>query len=71
MDRQELVKIYEQVQENHKKLKACPLHAFKDITPDKPINKKYICLNCEGIVGATEKRWYELGRQHERNTSDS
>lgn len=57
--------IFEQVKENHEKLKSCNRHDFsKDLTPDKKVNKEWECTNCGGSVDSSAKTWYERGLVH-------
>lgn len=59
-------KIWEFVKENHKKLNSCKLHEFEDITPNRPLDKKYKCKNCGGELDSINVSYYNLGRKHER-----
>lgn len=59
--------LWKQVKENSKTLEACPGHNFSiDVTPEKPIGKRWKCENCGGEVDSPAKAWYEKGRKHER-----
>jgi hypothetical protein len=59
--------IFAQVKENHRKLAECDCHTFIDITPDKPLGKKYRCTACTGEVDSHAHYWYEKGRSmHDR-----
>ncbi len=47
---------------NGKALDACERHRFTiDLTPDKPLGKRWQCRHCGGEVDAHAKYWYELG----------
>lgn len=53
-------KIWEQVQANQAKLRACPRpHVFPP--KEKGIGKRYTCLKCGGDVDAIARLWYEEG----------
>lgn len=60
----EQLKIMEDVRNNQKLLDNCCLHDFSIQIPQNSIVSKWKCTNCGGIVGDTEKRWYEKGIQH-------
>ena len=59
----EMQKIWEEIQENKKKLNSCSFHEFK-LNSDQQFNNLYICQNCKGTVRITEKLWYEQGIAH-------
>lgn len=56
--------IWEDVKKNHALLDACERHRFEDMTPGKPLGKKYKCSACGGTADAVAVRWYELGFKH-------
>ncbi|WP_156940159.1 hypothetical protein [Caldanaerobius polysaccharolyticus] len=48
--------IINQVKENQNKLNSCIKHDFSiDITPEKKLDKRYRCINCNGEVSSIEK----------------
>jgi hypothetical protein len=52
-------------QANVAALDACQgPHDFLDITPEKPIGKRYRCSLCRGEVDAHAERWYRQGIEH-------
>lgn len=62
---EEQKKIFEKIQENHRKLNSCNSHNFIIEIPGRTkYDTKYQCSNCQGIVDSNEKKWYELGRLH-------
>jgi hypothetical protein len=57
--------IWNEIQENHKKIESCNKHDFSiDLNPDKKFDKKYQCSKCGGHVDAIKKSWYEKGLKH-------
>jgi hypothetical protein len=57
--------IWEQVKANHARLETCVgPHDFQDITPDKPLAKRYRCSKCNGEAEGTNVHWYERGLKH-------
>lgn len=64
IDKEEIKKIWEDVQNNRKILDSCSFHEFEPC-PIKP--RKYICKNCKGTVDAIAKYWYEMGIKHKEN----
>lgn len=61
MNRKTSQEIFNEVKENHKKLRECKLHDFRDITLDRKINKKYQCNNCKGEINSINHSWYLRG----------
>lgn len=61
-------KILDEVRKNSAALDACPgPHDFSvDVTPNRPLFKRWKCARCGGVVDAIARYWYELGRAHER-----
>lgn len=59
-----IVKIWEFVKENHKKLNNCEKHDFVDITPSRKMGKKYRCKNCKGELDSINVDYYERGFEH-------
>lgn len=70
MDKKEMMEIFQEVKENHKKLDACERHDFSiDLNSERPMGKKYQCTRCGGWVDETKKTWYEKGLAHAENNS--
>ena len=69
---EEVMKIWNRVRENSKKLEGCTRHDFSiDNTPEKPLLKKFKCTNCGGEVDSQYKKWYELGIEHAKKECGS
>lgn len=51
-----ICKLWEQVKENYKRLKNCPLHDF-EIT-DK---RTAVCKKCKGTISKINYLWYKRG----------
>jgi len=67
MTPEEVREIWNQAKANGKTLDACDgPHAFEDITPDKPLMKRFKCKACGGEVSADQRAWYEKGLAHGR-----
>jgi|GEM_PF-1496045 len=62
--KEESAALLQKVRENHRRLDGCGRHAFVDITPEKPLGKRYRCTGCEGEVDQHARYWYERGLQH-------
>lgn len=64
--KQELQKIAEEVQANHRKLNACQYHNF-ELLPEGQHNlssrHKYRCVNCGGVIDGVAYGWHEIGRK--------
>lgn len=62
---EEQKKIFEGVQENHRKLNSCKCHDFSiELPGPTKLNPKWKCKNCGGVVESIEKKYYEQGFQH-------
>lgn len=64
--RAEVSEIFKQVKRNHQRLAVCDHHIFKDITPDKPLGKKYRCSRCQGEVDSQAYYWFTKGQEQAR-----
>lgn len=60
-----------EVQANHKRLNACPMHDFAvvplepgGVTPRPPFRHRYRCARCAGEIDAVAYFWYSAGRRH-------
>lgn len=61
-----------EVQANHKRLNACPMHDFAplsalkpgDVTPRPPFSRRYRCARCAGEIDGSAFFWYSEGRRH-------
>ena len=59
--------IWEQVKENHRKLRECPgPHDFHKIDEGKVFGPRYRCSVCQGEVCSTDYAWYRDGLEHGR-----
>lgn len=67
ISKEEMGRLFQQVKENHKRLAGCAHHNFADITPDKPLNKKYRCQNCQGEIDSTQYLWFTRGQDMPRS----
>jgi hypothetical protein len=57
--------IWERVKANGAKLDACPKpHDFQDVTPTKPIGKRYRCSKCTGEEDGRYVGGYLDGLKH-------
>lgn len=73
MNKEEAYKLFQKVKANRDLLTNCKKHSF-----DKRVENEYYpapsqkwqCSNCKGIVGLTEKVWYEKGLRHGGLTND-
>lgn len=52
----EMQRIWREVQENGRRLRACKRHRFESI--DLPLGAKRACLACGGTMAATDIAWY-------------
>jgi hypothetical protein len=66
MNKDEAIKIFNEVKENHRKLDSCKSHNFSTEIQGLFARNKYQCSNCNGTVDWQTKHWYEKGREHER-----
>jgi uncharacterized paraquat-inducible protein A len=58
--REEVLKLWDQVQQNRDRLAACAgPHDF--VRHDK---REFRCTRCSGTVTITEQKWYQLGLEH-------
>lgn len=65
ISKEEQLKMIQQVKDNRESLEQCKFHEFTEEV--KQYNQtKYRCKNCGGIVGWSEKKFYEQGLQHRR-----
>lgn len=61
--------IWANVKANAKRLDECRgPHDFTDASPEKPLNKNWICVDCGGTVNTVAKNWYLRGLAHGRAT---
>lgn len=56
------------VMENNKLLNSCSFHIFEPI--DDPLSRRFICKNCQGVVGTIQKAWYEKGIEHSQKREE-
>ena len=65
-ERKNFYELAETIGENFKRIQDCPgPHDFSiDLTPDRPLLKRWCCTRCRGEVDTAGKRWYELGLLH-------
>ena len=63
LSKEEAATIMHEVRENHKNLLACNRHIFK-LHKDRPLNAKYKCTRCNGVVDSHAYFWYDLGVKH-------
>jgi len=57
--------LWEEAKKNHEALSECKgPHSFQNITPDKPIGRRYQCDKCGGTLGGVMVFWYNLGIIH-------
>jgi len=70
MDKGKIREIMKQVQENHKRLRACPgPHDFIPDGDQEPLTltmKKYKCIKCGGTIDTIAHSWYTKGLNHGR-----
>lgn len=70
MDKEKIREIVRQVQENHKRLRACPgPHDFVLEGESEPMtlaNRKYRCTRCNGTIDSMAYSWYTKGLDHGR-----
>lgn len=66
LPRAELLRIWEDVQANHKRLEACAgPHDFQPvIDPKLKLPRDYTCALCNGRISATDHFWYARGIAH-------
>lgn len=64
--RDEMNETWVTVKRNHQRLAECGHHIFKDITPDKPLGKKYRCSRCQGEVDSQAYYWFTKGQEQAR-----
>lgn len=68
MNKEEALKIFQEVKENHKKLDSCSGHDFaEDVYPERKWGKRFRCTKCSGEVDYATKIWYEKGREHAKS----
>lgn len=68
ISKEQIQKIWSDVQANSRALDACARHSFVDETPEKKLGKKWRCSACGGTVETTAKHFYELGFKHGAGT---
>jgi len=61
--------IWKGVKENNALLSSCSFHIFSP-HPSPNMSRRFICENCKGIIGATEKIWYEKGIEHNQHKKE-
>jgi hypothetical protein len=68
LEHKEMMKIWEDVKANHKRLRECVgPHDFVEasyVVEALGITRKYRCLKCDGIIDAIACDWYKLGLKH-------
>jgi len=55
--------IAKDVKKNQELLNSCSYHIFEQID-DPHMSRRFICTNCQGVVGIIQKTWYEKGIEH-------
>jgi len=59
-------KIYDEVKANLDALRDCPLHRFEKREGTRPMDTKYRCAECGGVIPPGEYQWYKRGREDQR-----
>lgn len=64
LQRDTLLRIWDEVKANDAKLRGCSRHDFGDLGPPPRLGKRYECRNCGGWASADAVRWYNEGLRH-------
>lgn len=59
--------IYDEVKQNYEKLNNCKHHKFKQKGEQRKFQRKYRCMNCDGVIDSISYKWfmtgYEMGKE--------
>jgi hypothetical protein len=72
MNKKEAKEIFNRSKNNVIKLNSCSLHDFRELEDgeidislvpyqSRKMGKRYKCLECDGVVDDSAKRWYDKG----------
>lgn len=63
LSKEALLQTFEEVRQNHAKLRACTRHQF-DTPPQFELGKRHTCKNCGGTMSGERIAHYEEGVRH-------